>query len=770
VFVASFGLIPNLSAFFGFFPTTTAVGATQDNKVLLGVLCGADILCSEQYIRQTIKNLKLNIKQYGFLPVLVLFILIQPPLAAAISDLSPQTTSISIIASAPLLKNPITSASILDSLELLRRAFPKSPVRLNDPASEVIIELPSLRDEADHAQRIGTRNPHHQLVYPAHDYTWHSRTEAGRTILTLASPSYQGVCFGLYGLLQEKLGFRFIHPKQSIIPRYDQWPLAPEFRWKAVPRFQKKGFHVHTLHPVELTEQLHNRDYPGALNDVKEYIDWLVRNQQNLFQFFLLRGVDHTRWISHAREIAQYAHSRGVLIGVEVSLAMLQQKAFQLVKLLRPWPYKRQADTALAWLMQVPWDFVTVDFTMGEYLPDLGGLMPGLKDHVLDEISTRYRGKTMTTTHVIRCPETGGQLRTGAGRGVLIHTVMCYSLKEPAPVYGNQNQGHMLTLAQREIGDRETWYWPESAYWVAFDNSVPLLLLPYLDARFTDMAAMERVGAEGHLTFSSGWEWGYWLIDWSVARWAWQYKENGRPVRIDPLTRLRDLFPDERSRRLWEKALALQKEYLKDNALMPFFSAADPSAELFWPFNKPFAPRLPFTLCWLRDSASKQDIEKIEAGPIAGLREYSRRMHACVHQLRSRNFAFDDIGAELTDALEVTALRAEHRALTLRALIVSRRSGKSRGDTNALLVQAADVRGRAMDIVRRQEQRYRYPLELIASKRKDFTAYHFGYLYPVNELHFWKREEEQVRNKRFDAFFMNVWNFRRVVGIESLAW
>jgi hypothetical protein len=335
----------------------------------------------------------------------------------------------------------------------------------------------------------------------------------------------------------------------------------------------------------------------------------------------------------------------------------------------------------------------------------------------------------------------------------------------------------MLTLAQREIGDRETWYWPESAYWVAFDNSVPLLLLPYLQARFDDMGAMELENAEGHLTFSSGWEWGYWLIDWSVARWAWQYKENGRPVRIDPLTRLHDLFPDKRSRRLWEKALALQKEYLKDKALMPFFSAADPSAELFWPFNKPFAPRLPFTLHWLQDSASKQDVEKIESGRVALLYEYGRRMHDMVRLAphprplpNGEGGHPGEIAAELTDALEVTALRAEHRVLTLRALISSRRSGKGRGNTNALLAQAADVRGRAMDIVRRQEQRYRYPLELIASQRKDFTAYHFGYLYPVSELHFWKREEEQVRNKRFDAFFMNVWNFRRVVGIESLVW
>jgi hypothetical protein len=326
--------------------------------------------------------LEFNIKQYGFLSILFLFILLQPSLAAAVAESSPQTTSISIITASPLLKNPITSSSILDSLELLRMAFPLSSVRLNDPASEVIIELPSLRDEGDHAQHIDAHISHHQLAYPAHDYTWHSRTEAGRTILTLASPSYQGVSFGLYGLLQEKLGFRFIHPRQSIVPCYDRWPLAPEFRWKAVPRFQKKGFHIHTLHPVELTEQLHNRDYPGAINDVKEYIDWLVRNQQNVFQFCLLRDVDRTGWIAHAGEIAQYAHSRGVLIGIEVSLAMLQQKAFQLVKLLRPWPYKWQADTSLAWLMQVPWDFVTVDFTMGEYLPDLGRLMPGLRDHV----------------------------------------------------------------------------------------------------------------------------------------------------------------------------------------------------------------------------------------------------------------------------------------------------------------------------------------------------------------------------------------------------
>ena len=90
---------------------------------------------------------------------------------------------------------------------------------------------------------------------------------------------------------------------------------------------------------------------------------------------------------------------------------------------------------------------------------------------------------------------------------------------------------------------RETWFWPESAYWVAFDNSVPLLLLPYLQARHDDMRTMETIGLPGHLTFSSGWEWGYWLTDWSLARWSWSFQQP-RPEASDPLQYLVELFPD----------------------------------------------------------------------------------------------------------------------------------------------------------------------------------------------------------------------------------
>jgi len=84
-----------------------------------------------------------------------------------------------------------------------------------------------------------------------------------------------------------------------------------------------------------------------------------------------------------------------------------------------------------------------------------------------------------------------------------------------------------------------------------------------------------------------------------------------------------------------------------------------------------------------------------------------------------------------------------------------------------LLRQAALVRMKALSLVRMQEKIYRYPVSLIARQRNNFTAYHFGYLYPASDLFFWRREEEQVRHRRFDAFYMNIWNFWRISGVES---
>lgn len=693
--------------------------------------------------------------------------------------------TITINVPAGLLKSPIIRLTVDDVLSFLGQGFAGSRISINDPTARVQINLPRIGAH-EQVAAFSKRKSYPCLSYPDHWYEWRSSQRGGRVYLHLNTPTAQGVSFGLYGLLQEKLGFRFYHPRRTIIPSHARWPLPVSFSWEAAPRFDKKGFHAHTLHPIELTEQFTNQDYPGAEKDIREYIDWLVRNQQNLLQFYLLRDVDRKRWMGHAKAITNYAHERGIHVGVMISLSSLQQKAFQTIRLFRPFPsYRAQIDHALAWLFLARWDFVTLDFTMGEYLPDLERLLPGTSRYLRDQISGMYGAKVMVATHVIPAQKKGNSVSARAdayerSTGMLIHSVMCYSVTEDcAPVYGNDNQHHMLERAIRETKKRETWYWPESSYWVSFDSSVPLFLLPYLQARWEDMHTLQGIGVEGHLTFTSGWEWGYWLVDWSIARWSWEHRMNGRPVRTGPLSAISDLFGDRDVNHLWSSAAALQNVYLKDRGVLPFMSSVDPSAELPWPFNKPFLPRPPHSyLRLVRGAHDAATVRAVQAS-VHELEAYSREMSAIVEGLKAahkdlflRQSGYSRerqvIANELTRALEITTFRARHRALVIRALISKRTKPDAPVESERLLQEASKIRASAQVLVTEQEETYRYPVALIARQREDFTAYHFGYLYPAGNLYFWLREEEQVRKDRFDAFFMNIWNFRRLLSLETL--
>ncbi len=333
--------------------------------------------------------------------VLFAFFFVNSSYAFALSRPLP-LPSISIDASQVFLNNSITGITIKDVLGLLKKGFPSASVSLNNPDARVHLTVSQSAGVNKYLPAIYSENGDYSYRHCSQGYEWVSSWKEGRVVLTLNSPSFQGVSFGLYGLLQEKLGFKFYHPKRTIIPFHTQWPLPVNFQWKAFPRFARKGFHIHTLHPIELTEQLHNPDYPHAAEDLREYIDWLARNQQDTVQFYLLRGIDRARWIGHAGGLVSYAHKRGIEAGIEFSLFMIQQHAFQSIKLFRFLPsYKRQIDSTLSWIFRVNWDFVTVDFSMGEYLPDLGELMPGLKTYLIRQVNERYKTKLMVPTHVI---------------------------------------------------------------------------------------------------------------------------------------------------------------------------------------------------------------------------------------------------------------------------------------------------------------------------------------------------------------------------------
>ena len=145
------------------------------------------------------------------------------------------------------------------------------------------------------------------------------------------SKSVKGLSNGLYYFLQNYLGFQFYHPKETIIPDLSNYVLDT-FIETIIPRFDKIGFHIHAMHPLEITEALLNENTPNGAEEVKTYINWLCRNGQNYFEFNLLRSIQLETWIPYMKPIIDYAHQRGIICGADMSFHMIQQRAFQLYK------------------------------------------------------------------------------------------------------------------------------------------------------------------------------------------------------------------------------------------------------------------------------------------------------------------------------------------------------------------------------------------------------------------------------------------------------
>lgn len=704
-------------------------------------------------------------------------------------QLSKAINVIAIDAPADVQANSITAITLADVQALLAQAC-ACTVQLGT-IGDVVLRLPTVDTaRANQPSRFSkkfTQYPYMQ--YPDHDYTWRGTYVDGQATLTLETPSYQGIAFGLYGLLQEKLGFKFYHPKETIIPQLQTWPLADGYVWEAKARFDKKGFHLHTMHPLELTQQLLNHEFEGGIAEINQYLDWLVRNGQNYFEFNLLEGISRKHWPAYAQQFVDYGKSRGLIMGVDVSLHMLQQNAYKLYEgFPKSWrPKQKQIDRNLDWLMAMGWDVVNMEFSSTEFSEGNVTKKEQQRLHITDVITNKYGGKLMGRKHVVKkdnmavgAKQENGYVMTeaekqmDAHRGILIHTVMFYTAtEESAPVYGNENLRHMQEELVKEIKQRETWYYPESAYWITFDNSIPMYLLPYLGARLDDIDTMAAMGVPGHITFSSGWEWGYWTIDWSIARWSWQHTVNGSLEQNQPTQYLADLFGPTIGEYFTEQH-QVQQVYLKDRNLMQYMVAMNITDEVASPqLNLPFHPRPRWMYRYLRYKASLETLDSVRTEGVKPLMVFYEKSMAITETYRPAFDAVKDSARrtllnELVLALDITALRAQHRSFTIEALLQKRQAElagtKPKKAAQSYLLQAEAARFKGLKIVQQVEGHYRYPVWLLARRHWSHTVYYFGYLYTTSNLHFWLREEKQVINDRYGPFYRNIWHILRTVG------
>ena len=605
-------------------------------------------------------------------------------------------------------------------------------------------------------------------------YIISSKENNQHTILIFSS-SEKGLSNGLYYFLQNHLGFQFYHPKETIIPDLTNYVLDT-FTESITPRFDKIGFHIHAMHPLEITEALLNENTPNGAEEVKTYIDWLCRNGQNYFEFNLLRSIQLKTWIPYMKSIVDYAHQRGIICGADMSFHMIQQRAFQLYKKF-PASFKskdKQILQNIAMLMQINWDVWNVEFATTEFTHKDQDKLHQQQKFLYDNLS-KYNVKLTSRKHVVKDENLISNTKSmktkrtdmDSAYALFVHTVMFYGLLDTAtPVYRNKDFSHLRNLLIESKAYRDTWYFPESAYWITFDNSVPMFLTPYLDARLQDILYCDSLGIDGHLTFTSGWEWNHWLIDWSIARWCW--KEQQAEKVSDPLMYLKKVINDSNTINFVEKASALQQHYIKDKQLIKVLTAQTITDEIGGKLNLEFHPRPEYSYKYIMNKATQSELDFLKLKYITNLDsfvyKYTLQLEDISHHEGNK------IESELFNSLNFTALRAQHRKLTLTYLIQYRENklNKIKNESiDTLLKKAHALRLNALPFIRNQEQNYRYPIASIAAKKKSRTVYNFGYLYPVSNLHFWEREEKQAAHNKWKFYYDNIWDVLKIIGVKK---
>lgn len=552
----------------------------------------------------------------------------------------------------------------------------------------------------------------------------------GRIYLDTESVAHEKVSTIYHGIF--KLGFLFPHPRMQISPSLAaaQAQCGKSFEWR--PAFKYRGFHLHTLHPNEWVKGFLEGDKQIALDTVR----WNARNRQNVIQLTLLRP-GFKKSLKHLQEPFALAKALGITRGVSNGAALQQQNHWAFVPLLNAMSGigdEKHLRNSLNMLHhKLDFDFYSMEFGTSEFTAvnyDRALKWMKLTDKIAKEQGKMLFSKIHVSTNQTHV--TYGNFNflvrfAPKEIGLFPHTVMFYGLyDENVPMYGNKNFAHLLKFIQEEKATRNIWYFPETSYWIGMDQDVPLYLTDYLKVRARDMQGLHDEGIEGHVNFSTGNEIGYWLFDWQLTL------NNDLDNNFAPESGLK-LLGENMS--VWSPIIDYQNKHFKLGQVISIISACNIQDEIA-PGHK------------IHERNTMKNLENsspLREGEILKL-ETALAEAPSIDGVKSN---------ELQMLLEVTQLRVRHALAVRKAL----RFAKGSEERMKQLSEAVTIRVHALTIMKNFKETYsRYPEAKLWERRGDATAYNFGYLWTAGNLHFWQREEEQVRNANYNPFYMNIYN------------
>jgi len=619
-------------------------------------------------------------------------------------------------------------------------------------------------DGATHLLMTGDGVPVETLGNAANDQTFRiheTRCGTGR-LVALSGGGLLGRQFAAYDFLR-LVGVRFFHPEQEFVPPAPTWPAIAIDR-TVTPAFRDRSVSLHLTHPLELGDAFTLRK-PEFEQEGVRYIDWTIKNLGNSGPGGIGTGA-----------YADYGFRRGFARGAGITLTETQQGSDQVLNPDDPRPWQEQLTDAIE--QRMVGDAATRPRSFGilfgttEFTPaDPDATMAQL-NFIADYMAQHYPDVELTTinhgVHGDPLPNYGVRYYdlpkfAPPNLGVRVHTLMFYDTERPAPVYGNDDFHFLYDFMQSESKKRNLWYFPESAWWLTFDNPVPLYLPLTIEARDRDIQRLKPMLAGklvGHHTFGSGHEWGYWQNEYCSLR---------LPLETD--MRWQDCFKEitgifgpaaKEAESVIEDSVALEATFMFDAKMLRWLVGSDDQTEAASFVGVMFHP-LPPTAGeiggWSQqqcDTFLAEDTTRLTAIGDA-FAKLTDRMNEVRNQVPATARPFFD---EIRDGLEIFGYRALHQQRAYQSMVQLRASQLQASAPLLLkakqsLEDAKKYTALAAQVVERREQGYRYhPISRSigggpkGDEDVNWTTYTFRVHNRTHHLFYWTRVDQQAA----DAF------------------
>lgn len=578
---------------------------------------------------------------------------------------------------------------------------------------------------------------------------------AGTDAWTVHAHDVLGAQYGVAAAL-ENLGFRFRHPADIYAPKRPAPASAPDGTVHK-PEVRVRGFQFHTLHPIE-TYFAFWEPSAGNTSDAHRIIDWVIKNRGNYIQWVALDNImkpeEYETWKPFTQELIAYAHMRGVRVGINIQL-------FGNSNLQNAFDLSDDENVPLADSIGARLPLVTADLPFDVYDLSFGEFFNSEPQTFIDATNEVARQLRIFAPNA----EMHAVVHVGAtqrvqymGRDLLyyflvqyadpsiipdIHSVMYYNLYDDAGgAYQHDDfSEHRQYLLDRICQGKKAAYQPETAYWVAFDDSVPMFLPVYIYSRWRDLDGIRHDGCgnplDEHLLFTTGWEWGYWLHDVTSLRASYELPSSPADLVADAYA------PDLGSgaAEVVDQLMQEQKRGLIDERLAGYLAGRDVAIDLGRSLPEPIISQPDRTT--FDRLVANPDVATFTADVLDPLRAHADKIDEIADRLAGLHLEDSRWSRELADGVALDQLRTRFVIATYESVIAH--IGGDDGEADAAYDRAARLMATASSRVSsRHGDLHDTHRRRLVDRTENKTFYQYGYLFNADTLCFWHRELDQV--------------------------